>query len=118
MSYKSIRHWPENERPRERLMQYGLPISLTPSFLRFCSGQEGWEERPGSALELLHTFKNLRNIESASYGEFKTLKGIGPAKIAQIKAALELAEGFPVSAMKRVLNSPRLRMFFRFISSA
>jgi DNA repair protein RadC len=91
MTYKSIRHWPESERPRERLIQHGADhlsdAQLLAILLRTGGGGKSALDL---ALEILHTFKNLKNIESASHGEFKALKGIGTAKIAQIKAALEL----------------------------
>ncbi len=44
----------------------------------------------GLARELLIHFNGLREIENAAPAEFKDIKGIGFAKIAQIKAAFEL----------------------------
>jgi DNA repair protein RadC len=91
MSYKSIRQWPENERPRERLMQYGSAYLSDAQLLAILLRTGGGGKSAlDLALELLHTFKSLKNIESASLAEFKPIKGVGMAKIAQIKAAFEL----------------------------
>ena len=91
MSYKSIRHWPESERPRERLIKFGAArLSEAQLLAIILRTGGGGKSALDLALEMLNTFKTLKNIESASQGEFKPLKGIGAAKIAQVKAALEL----------------------------
>jgi DNA repair protein RadC len=41
---------------------------------------------------LLRLFNGLKGLDDASSGEIGTVKGIGPAKIAQIKACLEIAK--------------------------
>lgn len=91
MSYKSIRHWPETERPRERLIKFGASrLSEAQLLAIILRTGGGGKSALDLALEMLNTFRNLRNIESAAQSEFRSLKGIGAAKIAQIKAALEL----------------------------
>lgn len=45
-----------------------------------------------TAQKLLSKFGNLKNIAAASVEELTELKGIGPAKAAQIKAAFELSK--------------------------
>lgn len=95
MSYKSIRHWPESERPRERLIKFGAArLSEAQLLAIILRTGGGGKSALDLALEMLNTFKTLKNIESASQGEFKPLKGIGAAKIAQVKAALELGRRF------------------------
>ncbi|MCD6577370.1 MAG: DNA repair protein RadC [Anaerolineaceae bacterium] len=82
---------PENERPRERLAQRGenaLSIrELLAILLRV--GVEGM-----SAVDLgeklLNEFEGLRGLHAASFEELCAVKGMGPAKAAQIKAAIEL----------------------------
>jgi DNA repair protein RadC len=86
-----VREWPENERPRERLIRHGgaalSDAQLLAILLRTGNGDHGVMEL---AISLIDTFKNLGNIESASISALSSIKGIGPAKIAQIKAAFEL----------------------------
>ncbi len=91
MEYKSIKQWPEEERPRERLLKLGAEGLSTAELLAIIL-RTGSRER--SALELaretLMRFSSLREIEDASVAEFSEIKGIGSSKVAQMKAAFEL----------------------------
>ncbi len=88
---QKVREWPENERPRERLIRYGgaalSEAQLLAILLRTGSGDRGVMDL---ALSLLDTFKSLRDIDNASMSDLSSIKGIGTAKIAQMKAAFEL----------------------------
>ncbi len=90
---RKVKDWPENERPRERLVKYGADslsdAQLLAIILRTGSGKKGVL---GLAMSLLETFKELRSIDAASPAELSSLKGLGTAKIAQIKAAFELGK--------------------------
>lgn len=109
-----IKDWPENERPRERLVKYGAEnlsdAQLLAIILRTGSGKQGVL---GLSMELLDTFKTLRSIDSASLRELSLTKGLGTAKIAQIKAAFELgkrlmgesSDGRPVFSSSSALYS-------------
>jgi DNA repair protein RadC len=88
-----VKDWPESERPRERLAHHG-PAALSTAqllaiLLRTGSGERGVMDL---ALGLLDRFKTLRAIDEATITELSAIKGIGPAKIAQLKAALELGK--------------------------
>jgi DNA repair protein RadC len=91
MGYQSIREWPENERPRERLLHYGAQnlsdAQLVAILLR---NGGGGKSALDLAIEILSAFRNLEDIEQASSGEFLKFKGMGHAKVAQLKAAFEL----------------------------
>jgi DNA repair protein RadC len=91
MAYKSIKYWPENERPRERLLAQG-PGAMSDAQLIAIVLRTGGGGRSALdiAMELLDTFGSMKNLEKASLSEVCTLKGMGPAKAAQLKAALEL----------------------------
>ena len=89
----SIKHWPEQERPREKLIQHGAG-ALTDSellaiFLR--TGTQGV-----SAVELarqvLLQFGGLRALMSASREEFCQGFGLGDAKYTQLQAVLEMSK--------------------------
>lgn len=90
---KKIKDWPENERPRERLLKYGSEslsdAQLLAIILRTGSGGIGVLNL---AIQLLDKYKGLRNIDSASTNDLKSIPGLGTAKVAQIKAAFELGK--------------------------
>ena len=91
MVYQSIKQWPENERPRERLLEYGAEslsdAQLLAIVLRTGGGQKSALDL---AMEILNVFGSLKRLEEASKGELSGIKGLGKAKIAQVKAACEL----------------------------
>jgi DNA repair protein RadC len=93
MTGQSIRDWMPEDRPRETLLSSGseaLPLSrLLAIILR--TGRRGISAED-LARRLLGTFSNLRGIDTASVSEIQTISGIGPAKAAQIKAALEIGK--------------------------
>ena len=93
MAYKSIKDWPEDERPRERLLRQGADnmsdAQLIAIILR--TGGHG-KSAMDMAMELIGMFGGLRELEQASISEVCTLKGLGTAKAAQLRAALELGK--------------------------
>lgn len=86
-----IRDLPQSERPRERLLQVGERAVSTPELLaitlRTGSGNENVLRL---AERLLSEFKSLPGLARASVTELTAVKGIGPVKAVEIKAALEL----------------------------
>ena len=90
---RPIKKWVKEERPREMLMKQGpasLPLSkLLAIILR--TGKEGASAEE-LAKRLLNRFGSLRDIDSAPISEICKIGGIGFAKAAQIKAALELGK--------------------------
>lgn len=100
MSSDRIKNWPTKERPRERLLAEG-PARMTDAellaiILRIGSGtfQEGIPGKNAyeTALALLKEFPGLRGIDRGRIKEPLKVPGLGPAKVAQIKAALELGK--------------------------
>jgi len=91
--HRPIREWIKEERPREMLIKYGpesLPLSkLLAIILR--TGKEGVSAEE-LAKRLLNQFKTVRELDSAPVSEICKMDGIGYAKAAQIKAALELGK--------------------------
>ena len=86
-----MRDLPEGDRPRERLLHAGPhalgSAELLAIILRTGSGGENVVRL---AERLLAKFSGLEGIARASTTELQTVKGIGPAKAVEIKAALEL----------------------------
>lgn len=86
-----INQWPADERPRERLITRGgsalSDAQLLAILLRTGSGDQGVMDL---ALSLINKFGTLSKIDNATQADLSRLKGIGTAKIAQLKAAFEL----------------------------
>ena len=88
---KSIREWPEGERPREKLLQKG-PESLSDAELLavlFGQGTRG-QDVVSFSRSLLLQFGGLRGILAQQPTSFKKVKGLGLAKICMIFAVREI----------------------------
>jgi DNA repair protein RadC len=89
-----IKDWPEDERPREKLLKRG-PEALTDAELLALILRTGDAASGRSALDmgrdLLREFGSLRALADAPLADICRGKGTGPAKAACLKAALELA---------------------------
>lgn len=89
----TVKDWPDEERPRERLVKHGVDYLTDAELLGIIlvSGYQG-KTSVELAKGLLSETKNLRKLDSLSFTEVKSFKGIGLAKFAQIKAALEIGK--------------------------
>ncbi len=87
----AIRDWPEGERPRERLLSEGArrlsKAELLAILLR--TGARG-QSAVDLARALLNAWNDLASLEAAEPAALAETPGMGPAKVAQVKAALEL----------------------------
>ncbi len=88
----AISHWPSAERPREKLISRGAnalsDAELLAIFLR--TGVAGCSA-VDLARQLIVDYGSLRAIFDADAEDFCQRKGLGPAKFAQLQAALEIA---------------------------
>jgi DNA repair protein RadC len=88
----AITDWPEDERPRERLLLRGAAAlsdaELLAIFLRV--GVRG-QSAVDLARVLLGHFGSLTRLFAASREEFAVIPGMGNAKYAQLQAVLEMA---------------------------
>jgi DNA repair protein RadC len=110
MKYKSIKDWPEDERPRERLLRSGAGDLSTAQLMAIILGTGGKNKSAlGLSREILDRFKGLKEIDDASLAEFSDLKGMGSAKIAQIKSALELGRRLMMADKGRGMKKPRFK---------
>ncbi len=87
----AIPYWPEDERPRERLIAEGAQRLTTAELLAIIlrTGSRG-RSAVDLARRLLHDLNGLGGLEAADPATAAAVTGMGPAKTAQIKAALEL----------------------------
>jgi DNA repair protein RadC len=89
-----IKHWPEDERPREKLLKQGAE-ALSEAELLALVIRTGNPSTRQSAVDIgrlmLQEFGSLRNLAGATAAEICRVKGTGPAKASAIKASLEIA---------------------------
>jgi DNA repair protein RadC len=88
-----IKNWPKDDRPREKLLQYGEQTLSNAELLAILirNGTHG-KSAIDISRELIQEFKSLRAINSITITDFKKISGISDAKICQIKAAVELGK--------------------------
>ena len=86
----TIKELPAEERPRERLHAYGAQALTTAELLAILI-RTGNAERSAVSLGeyLLAEFGSIKGVATASLEQIARVKGLGEAKAAQIKAAVE-----------------------------
>ena len=113
---KGITHWPETERPRERLMAKG-PDALSDAQLLAILLRTGRRDFSAVqvAIELLGRVGGIGGLAMCGIEELCAIPGIGPAKAAQLKAAVELGRrslATPLSTGTRISSSADLFKHF------
>ncbi|ODS31683.1 MAG: DNA repair protein RadC [Candidatus Scalindua rubra] len=96
----SISNWPEEERPRERLLKFG-PNALTNAELLAILLRVGVKGKSAVDLarHIIRETKGLRGLDKLEPKDLFNIKGLNLAKIAQIKASIELG--------KRIFEEPK-----------
>ncbi len=96
----TIKELPEDERPRERLAQYGANALSNAELLAILL-RTGTPEMTAVQLaqHLLNSMGSLRAIATARPAELAQVKGIGLAKSAQLLAAVELGRRIALEEM-------------------
>lgn len=96
-----IKYWPKDDRPREKLLREGehklSDTELLAIILR--TGTNG-RSAVDLAREILQKFKTLRNMSHTDLSLWNEIKGLGAAKITQIKAAIELGRRLSEEPLK------------------
>jgi len=89
-----IKEWPEDERPREKLLKFGVDKLSEAELLAIILRTGDFSSRQSAldlARALMTRFNSLRGMVQASVAEICDVPGIGPAKAASLKAAFHLA---------------------------
>jgi DNA repair protein RadC len=86
-----MREFADDERPRERLLKHGAEVLSDPELIAIVlrTGMPG-ENVMDMARALLDGLGGLAGLVRADAGSLQLSKGLGPAKAAQIAAAVEL----------------------------
>lgn len=118
----AIKHWPETERPRERLIRHGPQVlsdaELLAIFLRV--GVAG-KSAVDLGCDMLAHFGSLTALFGASMEQFSAVHGMGPAKYTQLQAVIELAKRAVAEELHIgiLLTSPQLvRHYLQLMLSA
>jgi DNA repair protein RadC len=91
--HPTIKDLPSSERPRERLLNHGAGALSSAELLAIILRTGTHDENVVRvAQRLLATFGGLTGLAKASPTELTSEKGLGPAKAAQLKAALEIGK--------------------------
>jgi DNA repair protein RadC len=108
-----IKEWPEDERPREKMLRRGA-ASLSDAELLALIIRTGDTATRKSAIDLgreliSHFSSNLRELGSADMAEITAIKGMGMAKATGVKAAFALAARFQARKLENLdrFTSPR-----------
>ena len=105
----AIKDWPEGERPRERLLAQGASALSDAELLALFLGAGGAGR---SAIDIgraaLAHFGGLNALLHAQSGRLAEVRGLGPARYAQLQAVGELARRALREEVRRdtLLNSP------------
>ena len=95
MPSRSIKDWPADDRPREKLLRRGAGALSDAELLAIILRTGG---AGASALDharaLIEAFGSFRQLATAGAGDLCKVKGLGPAKAAEILATLEIAKRF------------------------
>lgn len=104
-----IRDWPTDERPREKLLARGAGVLSDAELLAIFlgSGLKG-RDAVQTARELLQAHGPLRRLLDREPRELARLPGLGPARVCQLTAALELGQRHLAAELERgsTFNDP------------
>ncbi len=101
-----IKEWPEDERPREKLLKRGVN-ALSDAELLALIIRSGDPSTKKSAIDLgreiiCHFNEDLRELGSAETSEISLIKGMGLAKAAGVRAAFALATRFQARKLEHL----------------
>ena len=98
-----IKNWPEEDRPREMLLEKGAGALSDAALLAILlrTGRHG-QNAIALAREMINKFGGLNGLMTATQEDLLEIKGIGKAKVAHILAAMEI--------VKRQLRQPFEKM--------
>ncbi len=107
-SKKAIRFWPAADRPREKLFKLGeRQVSSSELLAILLSTGSAGESALDLSRKVIEKFKTFRNMSYSDGKDWKELRGLGPAKIARIRAAIEIGRRFREDEIRHA--QPRIK---------
>lgn len=107
--HPTVKEMPPDQRPRERLISYGAEVLSNAEILAILLGSgTGRETSIELAQRILSGKGGISFLAEATVEELVGIRGVGPAKTAQIKAAVELGKRLASSTRweRPVIKSP------------
>ena len=90
-----LKHWPPSERPREKLLRNGAGALSDGELLAVLLGQgSSGDDALSLGHRMLRRWGGLPRLLTASATELGHCRGLGPAGVARLKAALELGRRY------------------------
>jgi len=113
----AINHWPENERPREKLINFG-PQALSDAELLAILIRSGSVGRSAVSLgrDLIGAHGSLRGVMDLDIEEMCKHKGVGPVTYSLLQACLEIGRRYLEQGLKNdiaLTSSQETRRFLR-----
>jgi len=106
-TYITVKEMPAEERPRERLARVGpQSLSTTELLAIILRTGVGGENVINMSTRILAQYGGLAGLARADFAQIEAVKGLGPAKTAQLLAAFELGR-------RLMLESPEERLQIR-----
>lgn len=106
----TVRDLPKTERPRERLIKLGAEALSAQELLALIIGRGvAGKSVMNIAQEVLSKFGHIKGVGEATIEQLCEIRGIGPAKAAQIKACFEIGkrDELEPEQKKYTIDSPR-----------
>ena len=96
-----IKNWPEDDRPREKLFKNGEHTLSNTELIAILLGTgTAGKSAIDLARQVLQKFKTFRHMSHTDPMDWKEFKGLGKAKIAQLKTAIEIGRRFREEEIK------------------
>ena len=109
-----VKEIPKNERPYERLINYGKEFLSTDELLAILI-KSGYKDSSSKiiATRIISGLKNLSDLKKMRYEDLIKIKGIGKAKACNILAAVELGNRVNLKENMEILkHSSKILMMF------
>ena len=113
MKTYTLHDLPVDERPRERLVKYGIESLSLQELLSLIFGR-GVKGEPVISIsqKLISSFGSLDSLSEGSIEELKKIKGLGLAKACQLKACFEISRRLRKEEnlnkkKNKIINSPK-----------
>ncbi len=112
-----IADWPEDQKPREKLLARGAESLTDPELLAIIlrTGVKG-KSAVDLARDLLNAFQGFSGLLRASHADIRKFSGLGPAKSAQVVAVLAIVRrslGEEVKTRDNLSSPDAVRQYLR-----